>query len=61
MYRVVRMVWGDPPERLKRGETWGLGKISLILNMGALAVLGIMMPGFLKMLLVVATSTIGAR
>jgi len=61
MYRVVGMVWGDPPERVRRGETWGLGQISLILNMGALAILGIMMPEFLKMLLGVATSTIGAR
>jgi hypothetical protein len=61
MYRVVKMVWGDPPERLKRGETWGLGQISLILNMGALAILGIMMPEFLKILLDVASSTIGAR
>jgi hydrogenase-4 component F len=61
MYRVVRMVWGDPPERVRRGGTGGLGQISLILNMGALAILGIMMPESLKMLLGVATSTIGAK
>ncbi|HEY4485357.1 MAG TPA: proton-conducting transporter membrane subunit, partial [Nitrospiria bacterium] len=61
LYRVVSMVWGDPPERLGRGERWGLGQISLIINIGALAILGIMMPDFLKRLLGVAVATIGTR
>jgi len=61
LYRVLGMVWGNPPERLSRGEQWGLGQISLIINMGALAVLGIMLPDFLKRLLDVAVTTIGTR
>jgi hydrogenase-4 component F len=61
LYRVAGMVWGDPPDRLSRGERWGLGQISLVVNMGALAILGIIMPEFLKRLLGVAVTTIGAR
>jgi hydrogenase-4 component F len=61
LYRVVGMVWGDPPDRLSRGERWGLGQISLVINMGALVILGIMMPEFLKRLLGIAVTAIGAR
>jgi len=61
LYRVLSMVWGDPPERPTRGERWGLGQISLVINMGALAILGILMPEFLNRVLVAAVATIGAR
>lgn len=61
MYRVMQMTWGDPPDSLRSVETWRVGQISLILNMGALVVLGIMMPEFLKKLLDTAVATITVR
>jgi hydrogenase-4 component F len=61
LYRVVGMVWGDPPERLKRGETWGLGQVAFAVSMGALIVLGVMMPDSLKKLMDLSVTTITVR
>ncbi|MBI3610432.1 MAG: hydrogenase 4 subunit F [Nitrospirae bacterium] len=58
MSRVVKMVWGDPPPGIESGETWGLGHLSLVLNIGALLVLGFLMPEPLKRLMNLAVTTL---
>jgi hydrogenase-4 component F len=60
-YRVVGMVWGDPPERLKRGESWGLGQVAFVVGMGALLAMGITMPESLKRLMNLSVTTIMVR
>lgn len=61
LYRVVSMVWGDPPDRLKRGEAWGVGQLAFVVGMGALIVLGVMMPDSLKKLMDLSVTTITVR
>ncbi|MBI3995487.1 MAG: hydrogenase 4 subunit F [Nitrospirae bacterium] len=61
LYRVAGMVWGDPPDQLKRGETWGLGQVAFVLGMGALVVLGVMIPGSLKKLMDLSVATMTVR
>lgn len=61
MYRVASMVWGDPPDRMKRGETWGVGQVAFVVSMGALIVLGLMMPDSLKKLMDLSVTTITVR
>jgi len=61
MYRVAGMVLGDPPDRLKRGEPWGLGHVAFVAGMGALIFLGVMMPASLKKLMDLSVATIKVR
>ena len=58
MSRVVKMIWGDPPSGIGTGETWGWGHLSLVLNIGALLILGFMMPEPLKRLMSLAMTTL---
>jgi hydrogenase-4 component F len=48
MARVVAMVWGTPPEGVKRGEGWEIGHVSLLLTIAALVGLGVAMPDPMK-------------
>jgi hydrogenase-4 component F len=43
-YRLTAMVWGRPPPSVKRGESWEVGHVSLVLMAVALVVLGIAIP-----------------
>ncbi len=48
LYRVVTMVWGTPPEGVKRGEGWEVGHVPLLLTIAALVWLGMTMPDPIK-------------
>ncbi|MEW6246903.1 MAG: proton-conducting transporter membrane subunit [Nitrospirota bacterium] len=48
MSRVVAMVWGAPPDGVKRGEGWEIGHVSLLLTIAALVGLGMAMPDPMK-------------
>ncbi|HUK55565.1 MAG TPA: proton-conducting transporter membrane subunit [Nitrospiria bacterium] len=61
MFRVMKMVWGDPPSGIGTGETWGWGHLSLVLNIGALLILGFLMPEPLKRLMSLAVATISTE
>ncbi len=50
-YRLAMMVWGTPPDHVKRGEAWDVGHVSLIAAGMALVGLGVTMPDFLKTLI----------
>jgi len=51
LYRLTAMVWGTPPDGVKRGEGWNVGHVPLIATTFALVGLGVMLPEPLKMLL----------
>jgi hydrogenase-4 component F len=61
MYRLAAMVWGEPPEKVPRGETWDLGHLPLLITAVALVALGIAVPDRLKALLDQATSILLPR
>jgi len=50
-YRLTAMVWGTPPEGVKRGEGWDIGHVPLIATTFALVGLGVMLPEPIKLLL----------
>jgi hydrogenase-4 component F len=50
-YRLAAMVWGAPPEGVKRGEPWDVGHLPLIVTGLAMVGLGVMLPDPLKSLL----------
>jgi hydrogenase-4 component F len=50
-YRLAAMVWGTPPEGVKRGEGWEIGHVPLIATTFALVGLGVMLPEPMKTLL----------
>lgn len=43
-YRLAAMVWGTPPDHVKRGEAWELGHVPLALTALALVLLGLTLP-----------------
>ena len=43
-YRLVSMVWGTPPDGVRRGEPWEVGHVSLIMTGAALVGLGLALP-----------------
>ncbi len=43
-YRVVSMVWGTPPDGVRRGEPWEVGHVSLIVTGAALVGFGLALP-----------------
>jgi hydrogenase-4 component F len=50
-YRLASMVWGTPPDHVKRGERWNPGHVSLGATAIALVVFGLMLPAPLRTLL----------
>jgi hydrogenase-4 component F len=60
-YRLAAMVWGAPPDSVKRGEGWDIGHIPLIVTGLALIGLGIMLPEPIKTLLDRAVSVLLVR
>ncbi len=46
--RVMAMVWGTPPDGVKRGEGWEVGHVSLVVTIAILVGLGVTMPDPLK-------------
>lgn len=50
-YRLAAMVWGAPPDGVKRGEGWDIGHVPLIVTGLALVGLGVMLPEPMKLLL----------
>lgn len=50
-YRLAAMVWGTPPENVRRGEQWDVGHVPLIATSLALVGLGVMLPDPIKTLL----------
>lgn len=60
-YRLGTMVWGTPPEGVKRGEKWDLGHLPLIVATVALIVLGIALPPPLRSLLHQAVTVLAGR
>ena len=50
-YRLASMMWGTPPDHVKRGERWNLGHVSLGATAIALVVFGLMLPAPLRTLL----------
>ena len=43
-YRLTAMVWGTPPDGVKRGEGWDIGHVPLVVTGLALVGLGIALP-----------------
>jgi hydrogenase-4 component F len=43
-YRLLNMVWGTPPDGIRRGEEWDIGHVPIVMTALALAGLGITMP-----------------
>ena len=60
-YRLATMMWGEPPEKIQRGEEWDLGHLPLVATALALIAFGIALPDQLKTLLDQATSILLAR
>jgi hydrogenase-4 component F len=60
-YRLVAMVWGPPPDGVKRGEGWDIGHVPLIVTSLALLGLGVMLPEPIKTLLDHAVSVLLVR
>ena len=60
-YRLAAMVWGTPPEGVKRGEGWDIGHVPLIVTSLALVGLGVTLPDLLKGLLDHAVSVLLVR
>jgi hydrogenase-4 component F len=60
-YRLAAMVWGAPPDGVKRGEGWDIGHIPLIVTGLALVGLGITLPEPIKTLLDRAVSVLLVR
>jgi hydrogenase-4 component F len=50
-YRLAAMVWGTPPDGVKRGEGWDIGHVPLIVASLALVGLGITLPDPIRTLL----------
>lgn len=50
-YRLVGMVWGSPPDEIRRGEQWDIGHVPLVVTALALAGLGITMPDHIRAML----------
>jgi hydrogenase-4 component F len=44
IYRVVSMVWGTPPDGVRRGEPWDVGHVPLIVTGVALMGFGLALP-----------------
>jgi hydrogenase-4 component F len=61
MYRIGTMVWGTPPEGLIQGEPWTIGHVSLVTMILALLGLGLIIPEFIRTLLVNAANVIVVR
>ena len=60
-YRLAAMVWGTPPEGVKRGEGWDIGHVPLIVTSLALVGLGVTLPDLIKRLLDHAASVLLVR
>jgi len=60
-YRLTSMVWGTPPDGVKRGETWNIGHIPLVVIGLALVGLGVTLPAPIKALLDSAVSVLLVR
>jgi len=60
-YRLTSMVWGTPPDGVKRGETWNIGHIPLVVIGLALVGLGVTLPEPIKALLDRAVSVLLVR
>lgn len=43
-YRVTKMIWGTPPDSVKRGEGWEMGQVPLVVTCAALVGLGLKLP-----------------
>ncbi|MCP9439834.1 MAG: hydrogenase 4 subunit F [Nitrospira sp.] len=43
-YRVTSMIWGPPPDGVKRGEGWEVGQVPLVVTCVVLAGLGLTLP-----------------
>ena len=43
-YRMVSMVWGTPPDGMRRGEPWEVGHVPLFVTGAALVGLGLALP-----------------
>ncbi len=54
MYRILGMVWGDPPGESQQTEPWSLAHAPLAVSIGALVALGFFMPGSVAELMAVA-------
>jgi hydrogenase-4 component F len=61
VYRLGSMVWGTPPEGIRRGEPWNLGQIPLIVTTAALIAFSFVLPEQVKALLDRATAVLMAR
>jgi hydrogenase-4 component F len=61
MYRVLGMVWGDPPGEVRQKEPWSLAHVPLVVSIGALVALGFLMPGPVGELMAVAVKILTVR
>jgi hydrogenase-4 component F len=50
-YRLTAMVWGTPPDGVKRGERWDIGHVPLIVTGLALVGLGVALPDPMRALM----------
>lgn len=61
MYRILGMVWGDPPAEIQQQEPWSLAHAPLAVSIGALVALGFFMPESVGELMAVAVKILTVR
>ncbi len=61
MYRVLGMVWGDPPGEARQNEPWSLAHVPFVVSIGALVALGVLMPGSVGELMAAAVKILTVR
>ena len=61
MYRVLGMIWGDPPPEIQAKEPWSLAHVPLMASIGALVALGVLTPGSVGELMAEAVKILTER